>query len=179
MVKDGIDVWREHALVLVVDLHGRIGPPQEGLRHVRTVVEHTFYFYIRTTGAQREAGHALLMEHLLHLAHPHRHGAVCVLLKTRVSRHIGRRAVMLGPVELYAAADPRPRQTYQGGLDDVVVIHEVALTYLVIGHLYAPTKLRHDHHLDILILQEHHIPLMRRRLIGHRLYDRIRIYHTA
>ena len=38
MVEHGVDVGREHALVLIVHLHGGVGPPEEGLRHVGAVV---------------------------------------------------------------------------------------------------------------------------------------------
>ena len=37
MVEHRIDIGREHALILVVNLHGWIGPPKEGLRQIGTV----------------------------------------------------------------------------------------------------------------------------------------------
>ena len=89
MIKDGIDIWREDALIVVVDLHGRVGPPQECLRHVGAVIQHALYLKVCTAGTQGEARHSLLMEHLLHLAHPHCDAAVLVLLYARVDRHIG------------------------------------------------------------------------------------------
>ncbi len=60
---------------------------------------------------------------------------------------------MLRPVELDAAADPRPHQAYQRGLDDLVVVDEVVAVGLVIGALHTPTQLRQDHHAQIVVFQ--------------------------
>ena len=61
---------------------------------------------------QGESCHALLMEHALHLAHPHRHAAVAVVLNGGVNGHVGAGAVMLRPVELNTAGDPWSRQSH-------------------------------------------------------------------
>ena len=179
MIEHGIDVGREHTLVLVVYLYGGVGPPKEGLRHIGTVVEAAFDLEIGATGAQREARHAFLMEHLLHLAHPHRDTAVGIVLDGGVDRHIGGRTVMLRPVELDAAADPGTGQAHQGRLDDVVVVHEVAPGYLVVGHLYTAAQLGQHHHYDILVLQPNGQIVLVYLLIAHRLDDGIGIHHTT
>ena len=51
VVEDGIDVRREHTLVGIVHLDGRIGPPEEGLRHISAIIEHALDLQIGTTGA--------------------------------------------------------------------------------------------------------------------------------
>ena len=179
MVEHGIDVGREHTLVLVVHLHSRVGPPKEGLRHVGAVVEAAFDFQIGTARAQREACHTLLVEHLLHLAHPHAHRAIGILLDAGVDRHEGRRTVVLGPVELDSTRDPRADESHQCRLDNVVVVDEVALCNLVVGHLHAATQFGQHHHLDVLVLQPDGQILFVDFLVAHGLNDGIWIDHTT
>ena len=139
MIEHGIDVRWEHTLISIIHIHSGIGPPQEGLRHIGTVVETAFDFQIGTTGTQGKASHSLLVEHLLHLAHPDANRTVGILLDAGVNGHISGRTVVLGPVELNAATNPGACQSHECRLDDVVVVHEMALGNLVVGHLYATT----------------------------------------
>ena len=107
MVENGIDVGWEHTLVLIIHLHGRIGPPKESLRQRRTVAHAPLYFKIGTTGTKRKARCPFLMKHTLHLVHPYRHAPILILHDGGINRHIGRGTVVLRPVKLNAAADPR------------------------------------------------------------------------
>ena len=141
MVEHRVDIGREHALILVVHLHGWIGPPKEGLRQTGTIRDAAFDFQVSTTRAQRKTGHTLLMEHALHLIHPHRHRTIIRFLDVTVDGQIGRRTMVLWPVELNAARYPRTRQTHQRRLDDVVVVDEVALFDFVVSHLDATAQL--------------------------------------
>ena len=152
MVEHGVDVRREHALIGIVHLHGGVGPPEKGLRHVGTVIQAPLDFKIGTARAQRKACHALLVKHFFHLTHPYTHAAVGILLNAGVYGHEGGGAMVLRPVEFDAARNPRTDKTHEGRFDDVVVIHKVATGNLVVGHLYAATQLGQHHHLDILIL---------------------------
>ena len=179
MVKHGIDVWWEHRLILVVHLYRRVSPPQECLWHICAVIQHAMNLQIRTARAQRKPCHTLLMEHFLHLTHPHRDRAILVLLYGTVCRHICCRTVMLRPVKLYTAANPRTQQSHQCRLYHMVIVNEVALPYLVVCHLYPATQLGQHHHLYIFILQPYRVPLMRYRTVGYRLYHWIRIYHAT
>ena len=86
---------------------------------------------------------------------------------------------MLRPVELYASRYPRTCQTHQGGLDDVVVIYEVALLQLVVGHLYPAAQFGQDHYLYIFVLYPNGQILLVYLLIAHRLDDGIRIHYTT
>ena len=103
MVEYGIDIRGEDTLVVVVYLYRGIGPPEEGLRQAGPVRHLPLNLEIGTAGTQGEASHALLVEHAFHLVHPDGHGAVIIVGDGAVDRHIGRRTVVLGPVELYAA----------------------------------------------------------------------------
>ena len=110
------------------------------------------YLKIRTTRAQRESRHSLLVEHTLHLVYPYRNGAVGILLYLCVNGHIGAGTVVLGPVELDATANPRTGKTYKGGLYHMIVIYKVAFLYLIVCHLHTPTQFGQNHHLYIFIL---------------------------
>ena len=179
MVEDGVDVGWEHALIGIVHLHGGVRPPKEGLRHIGAVVQPTFDFEIGTAGTQREPCHSLLMEHLFHFAHPYADRTIGVLLNAGVNRHEGRGAVMLRPVELDAARYPRTCKSYKGRFDDVIVIDEMTLCYLVVCHLHPTAQFGQHHHLDILVLQPDGEVLLVDFLIRHRLNDGIGIDHTT
>ena len=179
MIEHSIDVRREDALISIVHLDGRISPPQEGLRHVGTVVHAALDFQVGAAGAQGETSHTLLVEHLLHLAHPHADAAIGILLDAGINGHEGGRTVVLWPVELDATTDPRTRQSHEGRLDDVVVIDEVALGYLVISHLYATTQLRQYHHLDVLVLNPDGQIVLVHLLVAHRFDDGVGIDYTT
>ena len=87
--------------------------------------------------------------------------------------------MVLRPVELDAATNPWTKQTYEGRLDDVVVVDEVALGNLVVRHLHATAQLGQYHHLDIFVLQPYRLILLVHLLVGYRLDDRVGIDHTT
>ena len=89
MIEDGIHVWREHSLIGIVHLDGRVRPPQESLRQRGAVAHASLYFKIGTAGPERKAGGTFLVEHPLHLVHPHRHRAVFVLDDVAIDGQIG------------------------------------------------------------------------------------------
>ncbi len=179
MVEHGVDVGRENGAVMLVDMYGGIGPPEECLGHVGAVVEHSLYLQIRTAGAEGEACRSALMKHPLHFVDPYGHGAVGVFLYSGINLHICGRAMVLGPVELDTARNPRAGEAHERGLYDMVVVNEVALTDFVVGHLHAASQFGKNHHFDILVFQEHGMPLMVGLFVGHRLYHGIGIDYTA
>jgi hypothetical protein len=66
------------------------------------------------------------MKHALNFVHPHRLAAVGVLFEPVVDGRKRAGPVVLGPVELDAARNPRPREAYQRGLNHLVVVHKMA-----------------------------------------------------
>ena len=179
MIEHGIHIGWEHTLVLIIHFYGRVCPPKEGLGQVRTVKHPSLNLQIGTARTQCKACHALLMEHTLHLVNPHRHRTILILHDSGVDRQIGRWTVVLRPVKLDATRDPRTRQTHQGGLDDVVIVHKVTLFDLIVSHLDTSAQLWQDHHLDIFVLNVDGLPLLIHLLVGDRLNDRIGIDHTT
>ena len=153
VVHDGVHVRREDGLRVVVDRHGGVGPPQERLRQGRGVVELAPDLQVGAAGMERKAGHALGAVHAVHLADAHGLAAVGVFHDGVIHRHERGGTVVLRPVELDAAADPRPHQAHQRGLDDLVVVDEVVAVGLVIGALHASAQLRQDHHAQIVVFQ--------------------------
>ena len=112
VVEDGVYVGREDALVLVVHLHGGIGPPEEGLGQGSAVREASVDLEVRASRAQRKAHEPFLVEHTFHLVAPYGHAAVLAFFNPMVYGHVGRRAVVLRPIELDAPADPRPCEAH-------------------------------------------------------------------
>ena len=179
MIEDGIHIGGEHTLILVVHLNGRVGPPKERLGQAGTIAHPPLNLQISTAGSECEARHSFLMEHALHLVHPYRYGTVFILHDGGVDRQIGRGTMVLGPVKLDATRDPRSCQTNEGGFDDVIIIHKVALLNLVVGHLDTSAQFGQDHHFDILVFDIDSLPLLIHLLIRDRLYDRVGVYHTT
>ncbi|CCZ49339.1 unknown [Bacteroides sp. CAG:661] len=179
MVEHGVDVGREDALIIVVDGNSRIGPPQEGLRHLRAVIEHALDFEEGMPRAEGETCHAFLMEHALHLADPYRDAAVGIFFDGGVNGHVGAGAVVLRPVELDAARNPGTGQAYQSRLDDMVVVDKVALLYLVVSHLYTSTQFGQNHDFDVFVLDEYGIVGFIGLFVGNGLDDRIGIDYAA
>ena len=83
--------------------------------------------------------------------------------------------MMLRPVKLNSAGNPRPRQTDQSRLDDMIVINEIIVIGLVISSLNTASQLRKDHDTQILILQPYRIPCMLCLFTADLLYGRIRV----
>ena len=67
--------------------------------------------------------------------------------------------VVLRPVELDAAADPRPGQADQRGLDHRLVVDEIVAVGLVLQPVDAAAELREDHHAEEFVLDEQRLPV--------------------
>ena len=179
MVKHGIDVLREHTLVIIVHCYSRVGPPKESLRHVGAIIETTLDFEISLARTKCESSHTLLMEHLFHLVHPYGNRAILILLDGAIHWEIGTWTMVLRPVELNATADPRTSQPHQCRFDDMIIIYKVTLLDLIVCHLHTTAQLGQNHHLDVFILNPDGMPLLIHLFIADTLDDRIRINHTT
>ena len=169
------DVRREERLVVIVDLHGSVRPPQEGLGHRRPVVEAHPELQHGAPRPQADAVHPLHSPHRLVLGQPGRPRSVGRGLDRPVGRQVGRRAVVLGPVELDPAGDPRSQQADEGRLDHVLAIEEVVAVGEIAGQEDAPAELRQDHHPEILVLQVQRRPGARRADVGDAIREGIRV----
>ncbi len=154
MIHDGKDIGRKDRLVVVVDVDGRVRPPQKGLREGRRVIDLDGDLQVGAVRIEAETGHALRAEHALDLAHPHGFAAVGGFLDAIIDGCEGGGAVVLRPVELDAARNPRPGQPDQRRLDDAVVVDEVIVVGLVERHLHAPAKLGQQHDQQVAVLQK-------------------------
>ena len=154
VVVDGGHVRGEDALRVVIDRHGGVGPPQEGLGQAGAVVQLAPDLDVGLVRVDGEGHLALGAVHLVNLGKLHGLAAVGVFADAPVHRGKGGGPVVLGPVELDAAGNPRPGEAHQRGLDHLVVVHEVIAVGLVIGPLDAPAQLRQHHHLNVLVFQE-------------------------
>ena len=107
---------------------------------------------------QADAVHALHADHRVMVATPDRFAAVGVRLDFDVHRHEGRRAVVLRPVELHPAGNPRAGQANQGGLYHVLAVKEVVAVDLVLTDVDAPADFRQDHYAEEIVFQPDRIP---------------------
>ena len=153
MVVYGAHVRREHGLRIVIHRHGGIRPPQEGLGQAGAVVKPGFDLDICFVRVQREGHFPFGAVHLIHFGQFHGHAAVFMLNRAEINRRESGGPVVLGPVELDAAADPGSGQAYQGRFDDLVEVHKIIAVGLVISPLDAPAQLGQHHDPDIVVLQ--------------------------
>ena len=138
VVHHRMHIRREHRLVVVVDMHGRIGPPEERLRLGGAVVQLRRYLQHGFVRVHRKAVQPFGEEHPLDFATPDCRTPVGVLDDAPVDRVKRARSVMLRPVELDPARDPWSTQADQGWFDDAVVIDEVVPVCFVERHLDTP-----------------------------------------
>ena len=153
VIEYGGHIRREDALRIAVHRHGRIGPPQEGLRQAGAVIELAPDLDIGPARIQCNGQLSLGTVHLIHFRQLHRHAAVRIFQRPEIGGPEGGGPVMLRPVEFYAAADPRAGKPHQRGFDDLVVIHEVIAVGFVICPLDTASQFGKHHGLDILVFQ--------------------------
>ena len=161
MVGDIVHVGRKEGLVFLVNPHRGVGPPQEGLNEGRAVVETDLQLDVGFAGMEADAVHALEPRHGVAVLAPDGLRAVGVGFDFDIHRHEGGGAVMLRPVELYAAAGPRPGEADKRGLDDILAIEKIVAAGLIEAHMDAAADLRQDHHADELVLQVRGLPCVR------------------
>ena len=117
VVGDDGHVGREEGLVVVVDVDADVDPPEEGLDLRRAVVELDLHLEEGFVGIEADADHALHPLQRIVFAEPDGDAAVVMLFDDVVRGHIGRGAVVLGPVVLDAAGHPRAEEADQGRFD--------------------------------------------------------------
>src|SRR6266568_8658579 len=152
MVCDVGDIWREEGLILFVHLHGDIGPPQKCLDEWSAVIEPSFGFYDAFPWMHRNPDHAFHPVHWFVFAKPDRAAPVFVPFNLVIHRHKCGRSVVLRPVELHPAGNPRPQQADERWLDDVLPVKEIVVIGLVLPDVNPSADLRQDHDADELIL---------------------------
>ena len=177
MVEHGIDVRGEHTLVFIVHCHSGVCPPEEGLRHIGAVVQHSLYLKECASWTKCESRHSLLVEHTLLLVHPHGDRAVPVLLYRAVNGQECGWTMVLRPVELNASAYPGTCESHECRLHHMVVINEVALLNLVVSHLHAAAEFGQYHYLYIFVFDIHGMVFHIFFLVGYRLNHGIWINH--
>ncbi len=79
MIHHRVDIRGENRLVIIVHMHGRVSPPQEGLRFAGSVKELNADFQVSAVGVKPEAVHPLGTKHHFNLCAPDRFAAIGVL----------------------------------------------------------------------------------------------------
>ncbi|MNI53836.1 hypothetical protein D3C73_1086920 [compost metagenome] len=94
--------------MIIPALHCRVCPPQEVAWSVIAVEHFAGYLHQCPVRIKREARHHLQTAHRFHFPHPYRLFTVFARLQSEVDGHKGRWTMVLRPVELNTAGDPRP-----------------------------------------------------------------------
>ena len=164
VVGDVVHVGGEERLVLLVRARGDVRPPEEGLHVVGAVVQPRPELDEAAVGGERDAVHPFHAREGVVVAAPDRHGSVVVGLDVGVGGQEGGGPVVLRPVELDAAGDPRAGEPDERRLDDGVAVEEVVVVDLVVSDVDAPAQLGQDHEPHPGVLEVDRLPRSRRRL---------------
>ena len=169
----------EHRIIIVIDHHRRIGPPQEGLRKRSTVIYLDPNLKIRLAGTECKSLHAFQAEHAFHFVAPQCFATVLMVFNETICGQEGTGTVMLGPVKLNTSRNPRSGQSHKSRLHHLIVINEVPFPDLVVCHLYTASQFGQDHNFQIFVFQE--ISQIRAVMlfIFYLLYYRIGINHPG
>src|SRR5262245_43529983 len=96
---------------------------------------------------------------------PYRPGTAGMFFDLKAHRHERCWSMMLWPIELYAAGNPRPSQTHERRFDNVLAVEKVIPVRLVHADMDASANFRQNHDAQKLVLQMNCLP---------RVLDRIR-----
>ncbi len=166
VVGHAMDIRREKALVSLVDARRDVGPPKERLDERGAVVRPHLQLDEGAAGMEADAVHPFHPRHRIVVAAPDGHAAVGVLLDLDIDRHEGGRTMMLRPVELDSAGNPRPGEAHQRRLDNRLAVKEIVSIGLVQARVDASAEFRQDHHSHELILDMHSVPFPIRLPLG-------------
>ena len=169
----------EYRLRIIVDRHRRVGPPQKCLRHRGTVMQLGINPNICLVRENGKACHTLGAEHILNFTDNNGTAAILIFSDIAVNRIKRAGTMMLRPVELDTAADPRSCQTNQRGFDNMVIINEIVVIRLIISTLDSATQFRKNHHVKILIFQAKGVINAIFFLITDFINHAVRIYFAA
>ncbi|MNN39792.1 hypothetical protein D3C81_1538420 [compost metagenome] len=79
MIKNGIDIGREHGIIVVIHNNSRIGPPQKSLWQCCPIIHLNLDFQIRFVGMQSKSLHGLHPKHTLDFVAPNRNTSIAVV----------------------------------------------------------------------------------------------------
>ena len=148
-----MDIRREKRLIRFMHANADVGPPKKCLRQGGPVIGPHLQFQNRPVRMQADPVHPLHPANRVMVAQPDRFGTAGMFLDGEIRRQKRGRTMMLRPVELDSAGNPRPSQADQGGLDDRLAINEIVTVGFVPRDMDAPAEFRQDHDLEKFIFQ--------------------------
>ena len=137
VVVNGIDIRRENRVVMLMNNHCRIRPPEECLRERRSVEKAHLNSEICFVGIEGETLSAFGSAHPLHFATPDSLAAIGIVLYMDISGQICGRTMVLRPIKFYTSANPRSSQTYQCRLYYFIEIYKMTFADFVPCHLHS------------------------------------------
>ena len=170
-----VNVRRKEDLVRGIDRHGGVLPPEEGTAHRGAVGHLDPRFKDRAVVGKVNADHAFHAVDRLVLAHPDGDTGL-VLDDLKIAGEHRGRSVVVGPVELDTARDPRAEHTDERGLDDVLTVEEVIPRGLVEGGKDLAADVGEHRQFDVVVFEDDGGVFFVVLLLGGRLDDdRVRI----
>jgi len=127
----------------------------------RAIVDPRHQLDDRPAGVQAHAVHALHAGDGIEFAQPHRRRPVLMVLDRDIRRPVGRRTMMLRPVELDPTAAPRAGQADQRGFDHRLVVNDIVIVCLVHHAVNAAAELGQDHQVEVFVFDEDRVPRSR------------------
>ena len=148
-------IRRKYGLGIIVYQNRRVRPPKKSLRQGRPVIELPRDLNICLARVQGYPGDTFCPVHLIHIMTQHGSAAVPGVLNFKIHRQKSGGSVMLWPVKLNAAGNPRSCKPHQRRFDHLIIIHKVVSVCLIVSPLNSSSQFRQNHNLQIFVLQIH------------------------
>ena len=147
------DILREEDLVVFVDRHRGVLPPEEGACERGSVAYLNASFEDGFAGCQSDSDHSFHPFDGVVFGEPDRYRAILAVLDLIVYRHEGRGAVMVGPVKLDSPRDPISQSANERGFDDTLLVEKVVARGFIESGEDASSDLRKNLDFEKLVFE--------------------------
>ncbi|MNI40763.1 hypothetical protein D3C73_949980 [compost metagenome] len=161
---------------MLINGNRRIGPPEEGLRLGRPVIQPGVNLQIRLAGIEPEGGGDLGAVHPVDFTDPDNRASVLCCVIAVLHHTEGVRTVMLRPVEFNPPGNPWPGKPHQRRLNHPVIIDKIIPVGLIQRPVDSPAELRQNFNPDVLIFQNEQLIVLIVLHVRDGLDHRIRIH---
>ena len=146
-------IGRKNGSVSIVNGYRKVCPPHKHLRKSGAVIYTNLCFYVASALIYRNTGHTLHSAERLNFTRPYGFSAVGVILFYSLKRHKCGRSVVLRPVKLNSARNPRTCKTDKRRLYNLIIINKVIVAHLIKSTENFAAQSRHNLCFNILVFK--------------------------
>ena len=176
MVVHPFAIGRKNGSVSIVNRHCKVCPPHKHLQKSGAVIYAYLCLYVASALIYRNTRHTFHSAERLYLPRPYGFSAVRVILFNGLKRHKCGRSVVLRPVKLNSARNPRTRKTDKRRLYNLVIINKVIIANLIKASENFTTQSRNNLSFNILVFKRIGLILHIGFLVRNTVAVRYRVY---